>query len=53
MPTRSNGILTGSRYSRHEAREDVVDYIEIFYIQTRHSRKGMLSPVMFEKQQKT
>jgi putative transposase len=40
--------------SRHEARQDVFDYIEIFYNPKRkHVRNGMLSPVAFEKQQKT
>ena len=39
--------------SRDEARQDVFDYIEMFYNQKRkHVRNGMLSPVEFEKQQK-
>lgn len=40
--------------SRGEARQDVFDYIEMFYNPKRkHVRNGMLSPVEFEKQQKT
>ena len=40
--------------SRDEARQDVFDYIEMFYNPKRkHVRNGMLSPVEFEKQQKT
>ena len=35
-------------------RQDVFDYIEMFYNPKRkHVRNGMLSPVEFEKQQKT
>ena len=40
--------------SRAEARQDVFDYIEMFYNPKRkHVRNGMLSPVEFERQQKT
>lgn len=40
--------------SRDEARQDVFDYIEMFYNPKRkHVRNGMLSPVEFEKRQKT
>ncbi len=40
--------------SRDEARQDVFDYIEMFYNPKRkHVRNGMLSPVEFERQQKT
>lgn len=40
--------------SRDEARQDVFDYIELFYNPKRkHVRNGMLSPVAFEKQQRT
>ena len=40
--------------SRAEARQDVFDYIEMFYNPKRkHVRNGMLSPVEFEKRQKT
>lgn len=36
--------------TRGEARQDVFDYIEMFYNPTRkHVRNGMLSPVEFEK----
>ncbi len=39
--------------SHDEARQDVFDYIEMFYSPKRkHVRNGMLSPVAFEKQQK-
>lgn len=40
--------------TRDEARQDVFDYIEMFYNPKRkHVRNGMLSPVEFERQQKT
>ena len=40
-------------YKTHEeARQDVFDYIEMFYNPVRkHVRNGMLSPVEFERQQ--
>ncbi|WP_230484008.1 IS3 family transposase [Sphingomonas sp. Leaf21] len=38
--------------TRDEARQDVFDYIEMFYNPVRkHVRNGMLSPVEFERQQ--
>lgn len=38
--------------TREEARQDVFDYIEMFYNPVRkHVRNGMLSPVEFERQQ--
>lgn len=38
--------------TRAEAKQDVFDYIEMFYNPTRkHARNGMLSPVEFERQQ--
>ncbi|WP_022734437.1 IS3 family transposase, partial [Thalassospira lucentensis] len=38
--------------SRDEARQDVFDYIEMFYNPKRkHSTNGMLSPVEFERRQ--
>jgi len=38
--------------SRDEARQDVFDYIEMFYNPKRkHARNGMLSPVEFERRQ--
>ena len=38
--------------TREEARQDVFDYIEMFYNPVRkHARNGMLSPVEFERQQ--
>ncbi|MEP3428890.1 MAG: IS3 family transposase [Roseibium sp.] len=40
--------------TREEARRDVFDYIEMFYNPKRkHARNGMLSPVDFERLQKT
>jgi putative transposase len=40
--------------TRAEARQDVFDYIEMFYNPKRkHVRNGMLSPVEFERQQNT
>lgn len=39
--------------TREEARQEVFDYIEMFYNPKRkHARKGMLSPVEFERRQK-
>lgn len=39
--------------TREEARQDVFDYIEMFYNPKRkHARNGMLSPADFERQQK-
>ena len=39
--------------TRDEARQDVFDYIEMFYNpQRKHVRNGMLSPIKFEAQQK-
>ena len=38
--------------TREDARSDVFDYIEMFYIPKRkHARNGMLSPADFERQQ--
>ncbi len=38
--------------TRAEARQDVFDYMEMFYNPTRKRvRNGMLSPVQFERQQ--
>lgn len=40
--------------TRDAARQDVFDYIEMFYNPKRkHARNGMLSPADFERQQKT
>lgn len=40
--------------TRAAARQGVFDYIEMFYNRKRkHARNGMLSPVEFERQQKT
>ena len=39
--------------TREEARQDIFDYIEMFYNSKRkHVRNGMLSPVEFERQKK-
>ena len=39
--------------TRVEARQDIFDYIEMFYNPKRkHANNGMLSPVIFEQQQK-
>ncbi|ASK89850.1 integrase core domain protein [Sphingorhabdus sp. SMR4y] len=39
--------------TREEARQDVFDYIEMFYnSKCKHTRNGMLSPAEFERQQK-
>ena len=39
--------------TREQARQDVFDYIEMFYNpQRKHVRNGMLSPAAFEQQQK-
>ena len=40
--------------TRAEARQDVFDYIEMFYnARRKHTKNGMLSPVEFERQRKT
>jgi len=39
--------------TREKARQDVFDYIELFYNPKRkHSNNGMLSPIEFERQHK-
>jgi len=39
--------------TRENARQDVFDYIELFYNSKRkHSNNGMLSPIEFERQHK-
>ena len=39
--------------TREEARQDMFDYIEMFYNPKRmHARNGTLSPIDFERQQK-
>ena len=48
-----SGCILGRFKTREEARQDVFDYIEMFYNPVRkHVRNGMLSPVEFERQQK-
>jgi putative transposase len=40
--------------TREEARQDMFDYIEMFYNPKRkHAKNGMLSPIDFERQLKT
>ena len=47
-------LRCGTYGTRDEARQDVFDYIEMFYNPARkHVRNGMLSPVEFELQMKT
>ena len=49
LPAASKAAKTG----RLHARQDVFDYIEMFYNpQRKHVRNGMLSPVEFETRQK-
>jgi len=46
-------IRRRSYRTREDARQDVFDYIEMFYNPKRkHARNGMLSPAEFERQQK-
>lgn len=46
-------IRRRSYRTREEARQDVFDYIEMFYNpQRKHARNGMLSPINFEQQKK-
>ena len=47
-------LVLAQRHSRREGREDVFEYIEMFYNPKRkHTNNGMLSPVDFEiRQQK-
>jgi putative transposase len=48
-----SSIATLGGVNRSQARQDVFDYIEMFYSPTRkHARNGMLSPVEFERQHK-
>jgi putative transposase len=50
---KSERIRRKTYATRKEARQDVFDYIEMFYNSKRkHSRNGMLSPIDFERQQK-
>ena len=45
---------TENLLTRAEARQDVFDYIEMFYNPTRkHVRNGMLSPIEFERRHQT
>ena len=46
-------IRRNTYQTREQARQDVFDYIEMFYNpQRKHVRNGMLSPAAFEQQQK-
>ncbi len=50
---KSERIRRRTYRTREEARQDVFDYIEMFYNPKRkHARNGMLSPAEFERQQK-
>ena len=47
-------IRRGAYRTRGEARQDAFDYTEMYYNPNRkHVRNGMLSPVVFERQQRT
>ncbi|MDR7103843.1 putative transposase [Croceicoccus sp. BE223] len=49
---KSKRIRRWTYRSRDEARQDVFDYIEIFYNPIRkHERNAMLKPVEFEREQ--
>ena len=46
-------ILSKKFKTREDARQDVFDSIEFFYIpQRKHLRDGLLSPIALEQQQK-
>ena len=46
-------ILSKKFKTREDARQDVFDCIEFFYIpQRKHLRDGLLSPIALEQQQK-
>ena len=50
--SKNNGPVLGGKDTRADARQDVFDYIEMFYNPKRnHMRNEMLSPVEFERQQ--
>ena len=50
---KENKYARKSLRTRDSARQDVFDYIEMFYNPTRkHTNNGMLSPVDYEIQQK-
>jgi transposase InsO family protein len=52
QPAQAERIRRRTYKTRVEARQDVFDYIEMFYNPKRkHVRNGMLSPVEFERQQ--
>ncbi len=47
-------IWRGTYKTRAKARQDVFEYIEMFYnLRSKHIRNGMLSPVEFERQHDT
>lgn len=51
--TASCMTIWSNRATREDARQDVFDYIEMFYNPKRkQARNGMLSPAEFERQQK-
>jgi transposase InsO family protein len=48
----ANASGAGLKKTREEARQDVFDYVEMFYNPVRKQvRNGMLSPLEFERQQ--
>ena len=50
---KSERIRRKTYATRKEARQDVFDYIELFYNPKRkHGRNGMLSPIDYERQEK-
>ena len=50
---KSESVRRKTYKTRDDARQDVFDYIEMFYNpQRKHAKNGMLSPVEFERQQK-
>ncbi len=49
----TSGFTTFRYDYRYHARQDVFDYIEMFYnLKHKHANNGLLSPVEFERQQK-
>ena len=52
-PLKRERIRRRTYKTRADARQDVFDYIEMFYnLKRKHTKNGMLSPVYFERQQK-
>ena len=52
-PLKRERIRRRTYKTRADARQDVFDYIEMFYnLKRKHTKNEMLSPVYFERQQK-